>query len=58
VGAAPLKSLQDFQLCSTESVNLLTFMMLIILKGGLCINSCYILVYFLTDKNLKKSLFL
>jgi hypothetical protein len=58
MGAAPLQSLQEFQLCSTESMDLLTFMMLIILKGSLCINSCYILVYFRTDKNLKKSLFL
>jgi len=33
-------------------------MMPIILKGGLNINSCYILVYFPTDKNPKKSLFL
>jgi len=33
-------------------------MMLIILKGGLVISACYTLVYFPTDKNLKKSLFL
>jgi len=39
-------------------MDLLTFMMLIILKGILCINSCYILVYFPIDKNIKKSLFL
>ena len=58
MGAVPLKSLQDCQLCFTESMNLLTFMMLTILKGGLGINTCYILVYFSTDKNLKKSLFL
>jgi len=32
-GTGRLKSLQDFQLCSKESMNLLTVMMLIILKG-------------------------
>jgi len=33
-------------------------MMLMILEDGLGINSCYILVYFPTDKNPNKSLFL